>query len=125
MEKLARTYRLHPETIDQIDNIADREGVSRAQVIERAVAMLHVQKKGMGGEAPSTVEPATAAAIDALVAQLAAKDEQIAALTAALASSQDISKAAQALNAASLQKLPIPESAPEPAEPKPWWRFWD
>lgn len=102
--KTARTYRLSPAAIIAISAIADRDGVSATEAVERAVAAF--------AEPAREPEPdaATAAAVDALAAQLSAKDEQIAALTSALGAAQDTTKAAQALQAAAMQRLPEPKA---------------
>lgn len=60
----------------------------------------------------------TKAAFDALAAQLAVKDQQIATLTAALESTSAALHAAQALHAGTIRKELMP-GEPDPATPEP------
>lgn len=116
MATRVKSIRLTDEEWAQLDAIAEGMGASAS----RAVAALVAERAGRGGEtAPVTASgggvtasetaPDDAAEdpspigkdlIDALTAQLATKDEQIARLMDALAASQDATRAAQALHAA-------------------------
>lgn len=123
MATRVKSIRLTDEEWAQLDAIAEGMGASAS----RAVAALVAERAGRGGEtasvtasgggvtasetapgadaAPAEGEPEGPSPIgkdliDALTAQLATKDEQIARLMDALAASQDATRAAQALHAA-------------------------
>lgn len=104
--KIKRTYRFDRATVEAIDAIAERERTSATEAVARAVAAYASGDDGRAAGAPDT---ATGRAIDALAAQLEAKDRQIADLSAALAAAQDTAKAAQALQASALKQLEAPE----------------
>ena len=72
--KKPRTFRLSKEAEDSISAVAERDGVSATEVVERAV--ISYASGPHGGDARSD---APGAAIEALTAQLGAKDAQIAA----------------------------------------------
>lgn len=121
MATRVKSIRLTDEEWAQLDAIAEGMGASAS----RAVAALVAERAGRGGETASVTASVTASGggvtasetapddaaespspigkdlIDALTAQLATKDEQIARLMDALAASQDATRAAQALHAAS------------------------
>lgn len=104
--KVKKTYRLEEETISELEKYAKKKGMSATAAIEFAIQKM-VQLYGNepdGGQ--------TAVTELALIAQLEAKDEQIAALLEQLAAAQEVSqavaetaKAAQALHAASVGEL--------------------
>ena len=120
MATRVKSIRLTDEEWAQLDAIAEGMGASAS----RAVAALVAERAGGGGETASVTASVTASGggvtasetapddaaedpspigkdlIDALTAQLATKDEQIARLMDALAASQDATRAAQALHAA-------------------------
>lgn len=120
MATRVKSIRLTDEEWAQLDAIAEGMGASAS----RAVAALVAERAGRGGETASVTASVTASGggvtvsetapddaaedpspigkdlIDALTAQLATKDEQIARLMDALAASQDATRAAQALHAA-------------------------
>lgn len=116
MATRVKSIRLTDEEWAQLDAIAEGMGASAS----RAVAALVAERAGRGGETASVTasgggvtasetapddaaespSPIGKDLIDALTAQLATKDEQIARLMDALAASQDATRAAQALHAA-------------------------
>ena len=116
MATRVKSIRLTDEEWAQLDAIAEGMGASAS----RAVAALVAERAGRGGETASVTasgggvtasetapddaaedpSPIGKDLIDALTAQLATKDEQIARLMDALAASQDATRGAQALHAA-------------------------
>lgn len=113
MTKAKRTYRLEQETLDKLAEIAEAEGVTATEALERAIRAY--------GRVPDashtdghTVSEADSAAVDALAAelerlhgQLNVKDAQIEKLVEALADAQATAKGAQALHAATAQTLAL------------------
>ena len=127
MATRVKSIRLTDEEWAQLDAIADGMGASASRAVaalvaeragrggETASVTASVTASGGGVTAPETApggggasaegEPESPSPIgkdliDALTAQLATKDEQIARLMDALAASQDATRAAQALHAA-------------------------
>lgn len=112
MVKAKRTYRLEQETLDRLADIAEAEGVTATEALERAIRAYGTEPDGS-----HTQEAARDKAVDALSeeltrlhSQLYAKDRQIDRLTDALADAQATAKAAQALHAATAQTMAL-ESA--------------
>lgn len=106
-----KTFRLDDDTIAKLRSDADRAGVTETEAVRRAI-------RAYGAE-PSGTDPS---AIDALVSQLATKDEQIARLQDALAAAQETTARSQALHAQERMAL---ESAEQKAARRwrwPWQR---
>lgn len=98
--KVKKTYRIEEETVSKLGRIAESEGVSATEALERAVAAY-----GMVPDTePYAGGPAGSPLVDAVVAQLAVKDAQIEALGRALEAAQETAKAAQALHAMGQQR---------------------
>lgn len=119
MTKAKRTYRLEQETIDKLAQLAESEGITATEALERAVLAYGTEPDTSHTEpdASHTAMDGDSRAVEALSAelerlhdQLDVKDAQIQTLGNALADAQATAKAAQALQAASLPEL---ESANE------------
>lgn len=117
MVKAKRTYRLEKETLDRLADIAEAEGVTATEALERAIRAYGTEPDGshMDGQ---TLSEADGKAVDALAAelerlgeQLDRKDRQIEQLGDALADAQATAKGAQALHAATAQTLALESTA--------------
>lgn len=113
MSKAKRTYRLEQETLDRLAEIAEAEGVTATEALERAIRAYGRVPDGSHTDG-HTVSEADSAAVDALAAelerlhgQLDVKDAQIEKLGEALADAQATAKGAQALHAATAQTLAL------------------
>lgn len=118
MTKAKKTYRLEQETLDKLAKLAEAEGITATEALERAVLAYgsvpdasHTQSHTVPdashtpGDGESKAVEALAAELERLHSQLAAKDRQIETLGDALKSAQDTAKAAQALHAADIPAL--------------------
>ena len=122
MSKAKRTYRLEQETLDRLAEIAEAEGVTATEALERAI-----RAYGMVPDRSHTVLEADSSAVDALAAelerlhgQLDVKDAQIEKLGEALADAQATAKGAQALHAATAQTLALESQEQKKSR---WRRF--
>ncbi|WP_165174009.1 hypothetical protein [Adlercreutzia sp. ZJ242] len=113
MTKVKRTYRLEQETLDRLSDIADAEGMTATEALERAIRAYGQVPDGSHTDS-QTVSKVDSAAIDALAVelerlhgQLDVKDAQIAKLGEALADAQTTAKGAQALHAATAKTLAL------------------
>lgn len=113
MTKAKRTYRLEQETLDRLAGIAEAEGVTATEALERAILAYgtepdasHTESQTLSDAGSPAVE-ALAAELERLHGQLDVKDAQIEKLGEALADAQATAKAAQALHAATAQTLAI------------------
>lgn len=113
MTKAKRTYRLEQETLDRLAGIAEAEGITATEALERAILAYgtepdasHTESQTLSDAGSPAVE-ALAAELERLHGQLDVKDAQIEKLGEALADAQDTAKAAQALHAATAQTLAI------------------
>lgn len=113
MSKAKRTYRLEQETLDKLAEIAEAEGVTATEALERAIrayGMVPDTSHTDGhtvSEADSAAVEALAAELERLHGQLDVKDAQIEKLGEALADAQATAKGAQALHAATAQTLAL------------------
>lgn len=107
MTKAKRTYRLEQETLDKLAELAEKEGITATEALERAVLAYGSVPDGshtpQDGE--SRAVEALSAELERLHSQLETKDRQIETLGDALKAAQDTAKAAQALQAASIPAL--------------------
>jgi transposase len=124
MTKAKRTYRLEQETLDRLAGIAEAEGITATEALERAI-LAYGSEPDASHTDGQTLSEADAKAVDALAAelerlgeQLDRKDRQIEQLGDALADAQATAKGAQALHAATAQTLAL-ESA---EQKKSLWR---
>lgn len=113
MTKAKRTYRLEQETLDRLAGIAEAEGITATEALERAILAYgtepdasHTESQTLSDAGSPAVE-ALAAELERLHGQLDVKDAQIETLGEALADAQATAKAAQALHAATAQTLAI------------------
>lgn len=113
MVKAKRTYRLERETLDMLADIAEAEGVTATEALERAIRAYgtepdgsHTDGQAVSGSDSAAVE-ALAAELERLHGQLDVKDAQIRTLGEALADAQATAKGAQALHAATAQTLAL------------------
>lgn len=113
MSKAKRTYRLEQEALDKLAEIAEAEGVTATEALERAIrayGMVPDRSHTDGhtvSEADSAAVEALASELERLHGQLDVKDAQIETLGKALADAQATAKAAQALHAATAQTLAL------------------
>lgn len=124
MTKVKKTFRIEEKTAAHLLNLADAEGVTATEILERAIRAYgskpyacHTPEE-VSGRPPirDFADDATSAAVAALTEQLAVKDRQIADLSAALVSAQKSVEQAHALHAADKQAA-LTEPAEEPAAP--------
>lgn len=113
MTKAKRTYRLEQETLDRLTGIAEAEGITATEALERAILAYgtepdasHTESQTLSDAGSPAVE-ALAAELERLHGQLDVKDAQIETLGKALADAQATAKAAQALHAATAQTLAL------------------
>lgn len=105
MPRVKKTYRINEDTAAEIATIAERDGVTATEVVEaaiRAYGSAEVATEPLDGEPAAPATAGSDAAIEALAAQLAAKDVQIEALTSALSMAQQLADQAQRLQASAL-----------------------
>ncbi|MBQ9020905.1 MAG: hypothetical protein IJ113_02660 [Eggerthellaceae bacterium] len=106
----ARTFRLSESDIELLEEVAAARECSNTEVVRFAI---HLAADEIHGEIRDEVHE-SGSAIDALVAQLAVKDEQIAKL-------QDLIEHEQLLRAQTVvPELPDAEKQPKQS----WWRRW-
>ena len=117
MVKAKRTYRLEQETLDRLADIAEAEGVTATEALERAIRAYgtepdgsHTHGQAVSGSDSAAVD-ALAAELERLHGQLDVKDAQIRTLGEALADAQATAKGAQALHAATAQTLALESAA--------------
>lgn len=119
--KVKKTYRLEQDTVSELERIAETEGVTATEALERAVATY--------GRVPDAEPYADGAVesplVDAVVAQLAVKDAQIEALGRALEAAQETAKAAQALHAMGQRRAEIEDAPSKEARRTRWQRLKD
>ena len=119
--KVKKTYRLEQDTVSELERIAETEGVTATEALERAVAAY-----GMVPDAEPYADGAgESPLVDAVVAQLAVKDAQIAALGRALEAAQETAKAAQALHAMGQRRAEIEDAPSKEARRTRWQRLKD
>lgn len=113
MTKAKRTYRLEQETLDRLAGIAEAEGITATEALERAILAYgtepdtsHTESQTLSDAGSPAVE-ALAAELERLHGQLDVKDAQIETLGKALADAQATAKGAQALHAATAQTLAL------------------
>lgn len=117
MTKAKRTYRLEQETLDRLADIAEAEGVTATEALERAIRAYgtepdasHTESQTFSDAGSPAVE-ALAAELERLHGQLDVKDAQIRTLGEALADAQATARGAQALHAATAQTLALESAA--------------
>ena len=119
--KVKKTYRLEQDTVSELERIAETEGVTATEALERAVATY--------GRVPDAKPYADGAGesplVDAVVAQLAVKDAQIEALGRALEAAQETAKAAQALHSMGQRRAEIEDAPSKEARRTRWQRLKD
>lgn len=128
MTKVKKTFRIEEKTASHLLDLADAEGVTATEILERAIRVYGSEPYAKPyachtpEEAPGRppirdfADDAASAAIAALTEQLAVKDRQIADLSAALVSAQKSVEQAHALHAADKQAA-LADPAEEPAAP--------
>lgn len=107
MTKAKRTYRLEQDTLDRLAGIAEAEGITATEVIERAIRSYGSEPDSshtVSHTADSVAITALSDELERLHGQLTAKDEQIERLGAALVAAQESVKAAQSLHAVDAAK---------------------
>lgn len=102
MPKVKKTYRIEQETADKLVQVADDEGITATEVLERAIRA-YGSKPDVGHTDGMAIK-ALSDELERLHGQLAAKDEQLERLGSALVSAQDSLKAAQTLHAVDTAK---------------------
>lgn len=106
MPKIKKTFRIEQETADKLVQLAETEGMTATEVLERAIRE-YGQVSDSSHTDSHTDNVAIAALSDELErlhGQLTAKDEQLERLGAALVSAQESVKAAQSLHAVDTAK---------------------
>ena len=113
MTKAKRTYRLEQDTLDRLAGIAEAEGITATEALERAIRSYgtepdasHTESQTFSDAGSPAVE-ALAAELERLHGQLDVKDAQIETLGKALADAQATARGAQALHAATAQTLAL------------------
>ena len=125
MPKVKKTFRIEAETASQLGKLAEKEGVTATELLERAIRAYgsepyachtpsHTPDKP---PTPSFSGDAASAAMAVLTDQLAVKDRQIADLSAALVSAQKSIEQAHVLHAADKQAALAESSKASPAPP--------
>lgn len=107
MPKVKKTYRIERETADKLAELAESEGITATEVIERAIRSYGLEPDGshtVSHTADSAAITALSDELERLHGQLTAKDEQIERLGAALVAAQESVKAAQSLHAVDAAK---------------------
>lgn len=102
MPKIKKTFRIEQETADKLVKLAEAEGMTATDVLERAI-----RSYGSKPDASHTDNVAIKALSDELErlhGQITAKDEQLERLGAALVAAQESVKAAQSLHAVDTAK---------------------
>ena len=101
MPKVKKTYRIKQETADKLTRIANSEGITVTEVLERAIHVYGTSSDD--GHTDNLAIQALSNELERLHGQLDAKDHQIEQLGEALSDAQATAKAAQALHAATSQ----------------------
>lgn len=128
MPKVKKTFRIEEETASQLGELAARDGVTATELLERAIRAYGSEPyaepyachtpshtpENAADEPPAgaVADDAASVAVAALAEQLAAKDRQIADLSAALVSAQKSIEQAHALHAADKQAALAEPAAP-------------
>lgn len=102
MPKIKRTYRIEQSTADKLAELAEIEGTTATEILERAIRAYGVEPDASQTE--SVAITALSNELERLHGQLSAKDEQLERLGSALVAAQDSVKAAQTLHAADSAK---------------------
>lgn len=97
MTKVKKTFRLEEETCSALAALAESWGVTQADALDRAIRSAGHEPGGSPAEERADASTPDAA-VSALAAQLAVKDEQIAKLMEAVADGQRAIQGAQALH---------------------------
>jgi hypothetical protein len=98
LAKLKKTFRIEEETCAELGKLADAWGVSQGAAIERAIRSAIHLPDDVPYTCQTQAETDSAAALAALIDQLAKKDEQIAKLMDTVADSTKAVQGAQALH---------------------------
>lgn len=98
MAKRQVQFRLSEEVLGALDGLTLSGAITRTEAVSRAILEA-------SGRSAAPLPSADRGAVDALTAQLGVKDEQIKALTDALAEAQRTAQAAQVLQAQSVKAL--------------------
>lgn len=98
MKRITKSLKISEQAISELAEYANDNSITQAEAVELAIHGL-TQSKPKVSQNLTESKPLESA-VEALTKQLEVKDEQIAALNAALVSAQDTAKAAQALHAA-------------------------
>lgn len=100
--KIKKTIKIDEKLNSDLLVYAEGRGLSQSELIEGAIRLAIREPDGGHTQDSQKIadNSALVSAVEALTKQLEVKDEQIAALNAALVSAQDTAKAAQALHAA-------------------------
>lgn len=102
MPKIKRTYRIEQSTADKLAELAEIEGTTATEILERAIRAYGAEPDASKTE--SVAITALSNELERLHGQLSAKDEQLERLGSALVAAQDSVKAAQTLHAADSAK---------------------
>lgn len=102
MPKIKRTYRIEQSTADKLAELAEIEGTTATEILERAIRAYGAEPDASQTE--SVAITALSNELERLHGQLSAKDEQLERLGSALVAAQDSVKAAQTLHAADSAK---------------------
>lgn len=107
MSKVKRTYRLEQDTVDKLAELAQSEGCTVTDALERAIRS-YCQMSDDGHTRPVDDSRAVDALSDELArlhSQLDEKDDQLRRLGDALADAQSMARGALALHAATTQAI--------------------
>lgn len=116
----AVTFRLPEKDVELLKSYAKEHGIAQAEAIRIAIQKLDDAVRVPYAE---RADDGGSDTMDALVGQLAVKDDQIATLGRALEAAQETAKAAQALHAANVQERALESS--EQKESRRWRWPWD
>ena len=109
MEKVKKTFRIEKSVAEELAETAESEGRTATEIVEKAITFYASRDEKSGdqvrensggkGAGASSQGGSDDAETNALLQQLAVKDEQISKLTEALLNAQESAKAAQILHA--------------------------
>lgn len=110
LEKVKKTFRIEKSVAEELAETAESEGATATEIVEKAITFYARRDAKSGERARENSDGKDAGAsprggfddgeTNALLRQLAVKDEQISKLTEALLNAQGSAKAAQVLHAA-------------------------